>query len=102
MPSIINQRVRLLVSQVKSEPSDSNDEYRVYVMQDLSQALTKEKLDEMDRVKKNLFRSISHDLVTYLNGAYGYLQEYRNHLRTTPCCQQQKKLLDAAYKCIKL
>jgi K+-sensing histidine kinase KdpD len=101
-PSLINQRVKLLVNQVESMPSDSNDQYRVYMVQDVTQALTKEKLEEIERVKRNLFRSISHDLVTYLNGAHGYLQEVRSCMQDHPYSPQLSKMIESSHKCMKL
>ena len=35
--------------------------------------LLKNKIKKLESLKKNLMRSISHELLTYLNGAYGYM-----------------------------
>jgi K+-sensing histidine kinase KdpD len=35
--------------------------------------MLQQKLKKLEAVKKNILRSISHELVTYLNGALGYL-----------------------------
>jgi hypothetical protein len=37
------------------------------------------KIKKLESVKKNLMRSISHELLTYLNGAYGFIYQMKHH-----------------------
>lgn len=39
--------------------------------------ILKNRIKMLESVKKNLMRSISHELLTYLNGAYGYIYEMK-------------------------
>lgn len=46
--------------------------------QDLSSSILKTKVKKLEQVKKNLLRSISHELATYLNGAYNCLDQFKD------------------------
>ncbi len=37
--------------------------------------MLKTKIKKLEALKRNIMRSITHELVTYLTGAFGYLQQ---------------------------
>jgi hypothetical protein len=50
-----------------------DDEYKVYFLNNVNPMICYNRMKKMEEVKKNLMRSISHELVTYLACAYVHL-----------------------------
>lgn len=54
--------------------SNDDDEFQIYFIHELNQVLLKSKLKKSENIKKNLLRSISHELLTNLNAVFGYIK----------------------------
>lgn len=53
---------------------DQDDDLQIFFIHELNPVLLKTSLKKLESVKKNLLRSISHELLTNLNAAYGYIK----------------------------
>lgn len=71
----MNHKMKFMVNVMDNYKlmEDSND-MQIYFIQELSPVILKTKLKKLESVKKNLLRSISHELLTNLNAAYGYIK----------------------------
>lgn len=54
--------------------NNDDDEFQIYFIHELNQVLLKSKLKKSENIKKNLLRSISHELLTNLNAVFGYIK----------------------------
>lgn len=54
---------------------DQDDDLQIFFIHELNPVLLKTSLKKLESVKKNLLRSISHELLTNLNAAYGYIKQ---------------------------
>lgn len=53
---------------------DEEDDFQIFFVHELNPVLLKTSLKKLESVKKNLLRSISHEMLTNLNAAYGYIK----------------------------
>lgn len=74
--AVFTKNMKFLVDQMKCRQFiETDDKFKVFFISDLTPYLLKNKIKKLESVKKNLMRSISHELLTYLNGAFGYINQ---------------------------
>ncbi|CAD8198125.1 unnamed protein product [Paramecium pentaurelia] len=68
---------------------DNDDELQIYFIHEVNQILLRAKLKKLESIKKNLLRSISHELLTNLNAVFGYIKQSQDKLLTQESCHIQ-------------
>ncbi|CAK79286.1 unnamed protein product (macronuclear) [Paramecium tetraurelia] len=68
---------------------DNDDELQIYFIHEVNQILLRTKLKKLESIKKNLLRSISHELLTNLNAVYGFIKQSQDKLLKQESCHIQ-------------
>ncbi|CAD8170647.1 unnamed protein product [Paramecium octaurelia] len=68
---------------------DNDDELQIYFIHEVNQILLRTKLKKLESIKKNLLRSISHELLTNLNAVYGFIKQCQDKLLKQESCHIQ-------------
>ncbi|CAD8122224.1 unnamed protein product [Paramecium sonneborni] len=68
---------------------DNDDELQIYFIHEVNQILLKAKLKKLESIKKNLLRSISHELLTNLNAVFGFIKQSQDRLLKQESCHLQ-------------
>ncbi|CAK68329.1 unnamed protein product (macronuclear) [Paramecium tetraurelia] len=68
---------------------DNDDELQIYFIHEVNQILLRAKLKKLESIKKNLLRSISHELLTNLNAVFGFIKQSQDRLLNKESCHLQ-------------
>ncbi|CAD8066099.1 unnamed protein product [Paramecium sonneborni] len=79
--STMNHDMKFLVNVIENyKLFDEEDDFQIFFVHELNPVLLKTSLKKLESVKKNLLRSISHEMLTNLNAAYGYIKQCQDRL----------------------
>ncbi|CAK79579.1 unnamed protein product (macronuclear) [Paramecium tetraurelia] len=80
-PSTMQHEMKFLIHVIENyKLFNDDDELQLFYLQELNPVLLQTTLKKLESVKKNLLRSISHELLTNLNAAYGYIKQCQDRL----------------------
>ncbi|CAD8072626.1 unnamed protein product [Paramecium sonneborni] len=80
-PSTMNHDMKFLIYVIENyKLFDEEDDFQIFFVHELNPVLLKTSLKKLESVKKNLLRSISHEMLTNLNAAYGYIKQCQDSL----------------------
>ncbi|CAD8124944.1 unnamed protein product [Paramecium sonneborni] len=68
---------------------DNDDELQIYFIHEVNQILLRAKLKKLESIKKNLLRSISHELLTNFNAVFGFIKQSQDRLLKQESCHLQ-------------
>ncbi|CAD8155354.1 unnamed protein product [Paramecium pentaurelia] len=84
------QKMKFLINVLENcRIFDNDDELQIYFIHEVNQVLLKTKLKKLESIKKNLLRSISHELLTNLNAVYGFIKQSQDKLFKQESCHIQ-------------
>ncbi|CAD8114467.1 unnamed protein product [Paramecium primaurelia] len=84
------QKMKFLINVLENcRIFDNDDELQIYFIHEVNQVLLKTKLKKLESIKKNLLRSISHELLTNLNAVYGFIKQSQDKLLKQESCHIQ-------------
>ncbi|CAD8167173.1 unnamed protein product [Paramecium pentaurelia] len=89
-PSTMQHEMKFLIHVIEDyKLFNDDDELQLFYLQELNPVLLQTSLKKLESVKKNLLRSISHELLTNLNAAYGYIKQCQDRLLKGEEMQEQ-------------
>lgn len=65
---------------------DNDDGLQIYFIHEINQILLRAKLKKLETIKKNILRSISHELLTNLNAIFGFIKQCQDKLSSKESC----------------
>ncbi|CAK64252.1 unnamed protein product (macronuclear) [Paramecium tetraurelia] len=99
-PSTMNHDMKFLIHVIENyKLFDEEDDFQIFFVHELNPVLLKTSLKKLESVKKNLLRSISHEMLTNLNAAYGYIKQCQDRLLKG---EEMSELLACALRYTKL
>ncbi|CAD8127176.1 unnamed protein product [Paramecium sonneborni] len=86
----INHKMKFLVNVLENcRLFDNDDGLQIYFIHEINQILLRAKLKKLESIKKNILRSISHELLTNLNAIYGFIKQCQDRQFLQESCSLQ-------------
>ncbi|CAD8136032.1 unnamed protein product [Paramecium pentaurelia] len=86
----INHKMKFLVNVLENcRLFDNDDGLQIYFINEINQILLRAKLKKLESIKKNILRSISHELLTNLNAIFGFIKQCQDKQSSQESCSQQ-------------
>ncbi|CAD8196462.1 unnamed protein product [Paramecium pentaurelia] len=86
----INHKMKFLVNVLENcRLFDNDDGLQIYFIHEINQILLRAKLKKLESIKKNILRSISHELLTNLNAIFGFIKQCQDKQSSQESCTQQ-------------
>ncbi|CAK66470.1 unnamed protein product (macronuclear) [Paramecium tetraurelia] len=86
----INHKMKFLVNVLENcRIFDNDDGLQIYFINEINQILLRAKLKKLESIKKNILRSISHELLTNLNAIFGFIKQCQDKQSSKESCALQ-------------